>query len=262
MNQADATTRARHQVAYLDGAAASDVGRQYKQGLLGALQLAGGHVVLDVGCGPGTDLPALAGAVGRTGTVIGLDQDRGMLCAARQRTEAHPQVEIWAGDAHALPLRDASVDRARADRVLQHVVDPAKAVAELRRVLRPDGLVALAEPDWDTLAIGGADTTTSRAYTHYVATRVVRNATIGRHLGRLLHNAGFVVESVAATVALFHDYHCAETILRMPAVAERAWRAGALDEQAARAWLADLATGPFLAALTFFTTIGRVPSTV
>jgi hypothetical protein len=46
----------------------------------------------------------------------------------------------------------------------------------------------------------------------------------------------------------------------MPSVAQRVWQAGALDEQAARAWLADLTNGPFLAAVTFFTAIGRVPS--
>jgi ubiquinone/menaquinone biosynthesis C-methylase UbiE len=261
MIQPSATTYARRQIAYLDEAAASDIGRQYKQSLLDAQQLADGHVVLDVGCGPGTDLPALAEAVGQTGTIIGIDQDPAMLRIARQRTRAYPHVEIQTGDAHALPLQDASVDRARADRVLQHVADPARAVAELRRVLRPDGLVALAEPDWDTLTIDGADTTTSRAYTHYVATRVARNATIGRQLSRLLHNAGFVDVSVAATVALFDDYHRAETILRMPTVAERAWQAGVLDEQATREWLADLTNGPFLAAFTFFTATGRVPST-
>lgn len=252
---------ASRQVAYLDRAAASDIGRQYKQGLLGALHLAEGHSVLDVGCGPGTDLLALADAVGRTGVVIGVDREPEMLRRARQRTRAYPQVKIQAGDAHALPLHDASLDRARADRVLQHLADPSRAVTELRRVLRPGSLVALAEPDWDTLAIDAADTATSRAYTRYVATRVVRNATIGRHLGRLLHHAGFIVESVDATVALFQDYNCTETILRIPAVAERAWQAGALDEQLARAWLVDLTDGPFLAAFTFFTAIGRVPST-
>jgi len=44
----------------------------------------------------------------------------------------------------------------------------------------------------------------------------------------------------------------------MPAVAQRAWQAGALDEQAARAWLTELAEGPFLAAFTFFIAIGSV----
>ncbi|GAB1644363.1 methyltransferase domain-containing protein [Krasilnikovia sp. MM14-A1259] len=253
------TTHAERQITYLDEAAASDIGREYKQRVLHELQIGPGHVLLDVGCGPGTDLPAMAAATGPTGKVIGVDQDPAMRDTAQQRTRAYPYVEIQAGDAHALPLKAASVDRAHADRVLQHLADPATAVAELQRVLRPGGRVALAEPDWDTLTIDAPDTATSRAYTRFVTTNVVRNAAIGRSLGRLLHNAGFTVESVDATVAVFRDYRSAETILRMPTVAERAWQAGHLDEDTARAWLAELTTGPFLAAVTFFTATGRLP---
>jgi len=245
------------QIAYLDQAAASDAG-QYKQRLLTGLDLQPGHSVLDVGCGPGTDLAALATAVGEDGLVVGVDHDPEMVEQARRRTSTLPHVDVLIGEAHALPLEDASFDRARTDRVLQHLANPAQALAELRRVVRPGGLVTLAEPDWDTLAIDAADTTTSRAYARYITTDVVRNATIGRQLGRLLNAAGFIVESVAATVVLFRDYQSAEAILRMPAVAQRAWQAGALDEQVARAWLTELAESPFLAAFTFFTAIGSV----
>jgi SAM-dependent methyltransferase len=220
MTRSTATANAERQIAYLDEAAASDAGREYKQHVLREMRTLPGHVVLDVG---------------------------------------YPYVEIQAGDAHAVPLEPASVDRARADRVLQHLADPATAVAELRRVLRPGGRVALAEPDWDTLAIDAPHIATSRAYTRFVTTNVVRNAAIGRSLGRLLHNAGLIIEAVNATVAVFRDYRSAEAILRMPAVAERAWQAGHLDEDTTRAWLTELATGPFLAAVTFFTATGRLP---
>jgi ubiquinone/menaquinone biosynthesis C-methylase UbiE len=256
---APSTAHADRQIAYLDAAAASDVGRAYKQHVLRELRILPGHVVLDVGCGPGTDLPAMAAATGPDGKVIGVDHDLAMRDAARHRTCAYACIKVQAGDAHALPLDPASVDRARADRVLQHLADPATAVTELRRVLRPGGRVALAEPDWDTLVIDGPDATTSRAYTRFVTTTVVRNAAIGRSLGRLLYDAGFIVESVHATVAVFRDYRSAETVLRMPTVAERAWQAGHLDEDTARGWLAELTTGPFLAAVTFFTATGCLP---
>ncbi|WFE25967.1 methyltransferase domain-containing protein [Solwaraspora sp. WMMD791] len=251
--------RAADQIAYLDQAASSDPGRRYKQQLLTALDLRPGHTVLDVGCGPGTDLPAMAVAVGGDGAVLGIDHDPEMVQQARHRTAAYPQVSVRSGDAHALPFDDASVDRARTDRVLQHLADPGQAVAELRRVVRPGGLVALADPDWDTLAIDAVDTATSRAYTRFIVSDVVRNADVGRRLGRLLADAGFEVVAVDATVAMFRDYREAEAVLRMPAVARHAWQSGVLDEASARSWLASLTDGPFLAVVMFFTAIGRVP---
>jgi SAM-dependent methyltransferase len=182
-----------------------------------------------------------------------------MVDEARRRCPS--SVEILVGDAHELPLEDASVDRARADRVLQHLADPERAVAELHRVVRPGGTVVLADPDWDTLAIADPDTATSRAYTRYVTGHVVRNATIGRELTRLLHAAGFAVVDVAAESILFTDYTEAEAILRMPDVARRGWESGALDPHASRAWLSRLAAGPFVGAFTFYTVTAHRPAT-
>ncbi len=71
------------------------------------------------------------------------------------------------GDAHALPLATASADRVKLDRVLMHVASPSRVLAEVHRVLRADGLVALAEPDWDTLVVDDPDVETSRAYTRF-----------------------------------------------------------------------------------------------
>jgi ubiquinone/menaquinone biosynthesis C-methylase UbiE len=138
------------QIDYLDAAASSATGRDYKEGFLAALDVRAGHAVLDVGCGPGTDLAALASAVTPTGAVIGVDRDEEMLARARQRLTGQGNVDVRRGDAHELPVPDSSVDRARADRVLQHLENPARAVAEMRRVLRPGGVVGLAEPDWNT----------------------------------------------------------------------------------------------------------------
>ena len=173
------------QIQYLDQAAASDPGRAYKQDLLAAMRLGPGLRVLDAGCGPGTDLAAMADAVGPDGTVLGLDRDLAMVAEARRRLVDRSNVHIGVADTHALPLPAGSIDRARTDRVLQHVTSPSIAVGELARILRPGGLLALAEPDWDTLVIDAEDVATSRTYTTYVVEQVVRNATIGRSLARL-----------------------------------------------------------------------------
>src|SRR5690349_12657215 len=100
---------------------AADLGRDYKHQLLVSLGLRHGHTVLDVGCGPGTDLPVMADAVTTSGRVIGVDVDPTMVAAARSFSHFYPQIDVRRGDAHALPVDAGTADRARMDRVLQHV---------------------------------------------------------------------------------------------------------------------------------------------
>ncbi|MFI7435802.1 methyltransferase domain-containing protein [Micromonospora haikouensis] len=171
-------------ISYLDAAADTAAGLDYKRRFVASLDVRVGQAVADIGCGPGTDLARLADAVGEDGVVVGVDRDPRMLEEARRRLAGRSNVRLSPGDIHGLPIADADVDRARVDRVLQHVADPARAIREVRRVLRPGGLFGMAEPDWDTLAVADADVDTSRRFARFVAGRV-RNPTVGRELVRL-----------------------------------------------------------------------------
>ncbi len=100
-----------------------------------------GTRVADLGCGTGELVAALAAAGAE---VIGVDREEAMLTAARGRTEGLPGVTLLRGDVEALPIPDASVDAALLVLVLQHLAQPAAALAEAARVLRPGGrLIAL-----------------------------------------------------------------------------------------------------------------------
>lgn len=105
--------------------------------------------VLDLGCGPGTITLGIAEAVA-PGTVIGVDQGGEQLDLAR--TEAARRdlgnVRFAAGSCYAIPLPDASVDRVFANALMEHLAEPERAVAEMRRVLRPGGVAGLCSPDW------------------------------------------------------------------------------------------------------------------
>ncbi|PSL56706.1 methyltransferase family protein [Saccharothrix carnea] len=233
-------------ITYLDDAAAA--GHAYKQRLLDALDLHPDHVALDIGCGPGTDLPRMAE---RAGEVIGVDVDPVMVEEARRRT-SHLRVDVREGDAHELPLPVRSVDRARIDRVLHQVADPAEALAELRRVLRPTGRAVLAQPDWETLAVDPGSVATNLAFNRFVCDRIVPNPVIGRQLARLSTEAGLTVTSIEADTQLLHDFTTADELLGLTRNAHRAVQAGRITRRAADTWLADLTTGPFLAAFTLF----------
>jgi ubiquinone/menaquinone biosynthesis C-methylase UbiE len=230
----------------------------YKRQLLGLLDLRPGLTVLDLGCGPGTDLAAMADAVTTTGQVIGVDIDPRMAETASTRLSHYPQVSVRLGDGHALPLDSATVDRARMDRALQHVEDPATVLSELLRVLKPGGLLRIGEPDWDALVVDG-DVEMNRAFNRFVCSRMVRNATIGRRLARLAHSAGFEVQAVHTAAPVFHDFETADRICAFSRNTERAIRAGAIDRADGERWLAELSTGDFLATPLVFLLSARKP---
>lgn len=255
MNLANVTSSASS--SYLDAVAATDVGRSYKLDLLAALRIEPGQTVLDVGCGPGTDLAALADATGPDGRVYGVDQDPKMVETARVRLADRPNVEIRPADAHRLPFEAGSIDRARTDRVLMHVAEPGAVLGEFYRVLRPAGLLALAEPDFDTLAVDHPRLALSRAFTRCVADRVTRNPAMGRQLPRLAVDAGFTVRSVHNAAAVLTDFETAETILGLRRNAERAVAAGYFSADDAHGWLEHLTSDTFLATVSFITLLAE-----
>lgn len=247
--------------AYLDRLAATDAGRSYKQRARKLLALRPGHTVLDLGCGSGADLVPLSEAVAPNGNVIGLDNDPANLAKARERTTATPSgVELRPADIHTLPLDDDSADRARTDRVLQHVADPAGVLAEARRVLRPGGRLVMAEPDWYTLAIDHPDLTTAQAYTRHITDKVIRNPALGRQLPRLAAEAGFGVATVLPVTSVFRDVREADQVLGLWRTTQRAVDAGYLARGAADGWLQHLAGGPFFASVTLHITVATVPA--
>ena len=156
-----------------------------------------GHRVIDLGCGPGADLRAFADAVGPVGSVIGVDSHEASVEQARDLTSDLPNVQVLLGDIHDLEFHDGCVERAHTDRVLQHVADPARAIAKIRRVLASGGRAVFAEPDWDTLIIDYPDPAVPVAYRRFITEQVVRNARIGRQLPRLAEAAGLVMSTAS-----------------------------------------------------------------
>lgn len=239
---------------YLERLATSDVGRSYKRLALEALALRDGHRVVDLGCGPGTDLSELAESVGTNGTVVGVDHDAEAVSQARARLSGDPRVTVVERDIHDPGLAPCSVDRIRTDRVLQHVANPQVVVRETSRALRAGGRAVFAEPDWGTLAVDPPDAHLAEDYRRFVVEEVVANATVGRQLPRLASAAGLSVTGVDTVTALFRDVQAADRVLGFARVTQRATDAGRLDDDAARRWLDHLVTGPFFASLTMVVT--------
>jgi SAM-dependent methyltransferase len=104
-----------------------------------------GDRVLDLGCGTGRALPALRTAVGDGGTVIGIDITPEMLHAVRSHGRAEDAALLLA-DARHLPLAGGSADAIFAAGLVQHLPDPTSGLAELARVVRPQGKMVIFHP--------------------------------------------------------------------------------------------------------------------
>lgn len=136
-------------VRYLQ--AAAEHVADLKSQSLDALGLVPGAAVLDVGCGPGGDVQALAAA--KAYRVVGVDICRPMLGAAR--TDGATSAAFICADAIRLPFSDSTFDAVRSERMLQHLPDPASAVTEMVRVTHPGGRLVLIDTDWASLTIEG-----------------------------------------------------------------------------------------------------------
>jgi SAM-dependent methyltransferase len=106
-----------------------------------------GAVVLDLGCGAGTDLLIAAQMTGPSGRVIGVDMTAAMLERARVSAEEMglENVELHESLIESLPLEDASVDVVISNGVIDLVPDKDAVLDEIDRVLRPGGRLQLAD---------------------------------------------------------------------------------------------------------------------
>jgi arsenite methyltransferase len=106
-----------------------------------------GATVVDLGCGAGTDLLIAAQMIGPEGRAIGIDMTASMLERAREsaREMGLDNVELHEGLIESLPLEDESVDVVMSNGVIDLVPDKDAVFAEIDRVLRPGGLLQLAD---------------------------------------------------------------------------------------------------------------------
>jgi ubiquinone/menaquinone biosynthesis C-methylase UbiE len=165
-----------------------------------------GLSLLDVGCGPGTITADLAGRVA-PGPVIGVDPAESVLVEARALAPpagaSAPTFEV--GSVFDLRFDDDSFDVVHAHQVLQHVGDPVAALVEMRRVCRPDGVVAVRDGDYPGFRYFPDDPELDRAIVAYGELTRVNGAhwDAGRRLLAWAHAAGFTTVTPTASTWCF-----------------------------------------------------------
>jgi len=264
--------------AFLDAENRKPEIRAAKERSLARLALLSGDRVLDIGCGPGDDARALAALVGPQGQVLGIDVDPMMLAEAERRsaalareaaeaagteaaeTPSRAPVQFRLGDVYAIDAADASFDACRAERVFLHLAEPARALAEMIRVLAPGGRIAILDRDIETRTIDAPDRPTTRAILNAWCDNF-RDGWIGRALPRLFRDAGLLDIVVEAFTVIDTDYEAYLAQYDLPRVAAYAQEMGVISEDAGRRWLVSIEEqarrGSFLASMTCFMVTGR-----
>jgi SAM-dependent methyltransferase len=227
---------------YMDDLAAIPAVAAEKRRSLALLHLHPGDRCLDLGCGTGPDLPALAALVQPGGHVVGADRSEALTAVARSRhAPGTGSVELVVADAHRLPFPDGAFDACRADRTLQHVADPAAALAEVARVTRPGGWVVVTEFRWGLVA-PALDRTVTEAVLQAMAGPAERGEWLGHRLLEMFAAAG-----LTDTRAVTHDYRL-DGHGQVAALMNLAWSlpqaiaAGAVTAERAEAWEESLRT--------------------
>jgi SAM-dependent methyltransferase len=129
---------------------------------------------LDVGAGVGHWTTTLSEILPERATVVGVERDPRWVADATERTGRlglTARCSYVQGIAEALPFEDESFDLVSCQTLMIHVADPAVVIGEMRRVVRPGGLLLLSEPN-NLAGLLVADSTTARTPTSEVVERV------------------------------------------------------------------------------------------
>lgn len=243
----------------------------YKQLSYDLLSIRSGDRILDVGCGAGVDLRALAEQTGPQGAVIGVDSNPSLVSAARDAIVSSGLRNTWVfeGDAERLTFADGEFDRVRTDRALQHMEHPGEALAQMHRILQPGGTLVAVEPDWAAMVVSPSGTDSGdddSAFLRIIAwcRRHLAHPLMGRQLYALLRRVGpqawdkVHVDVVSFT---FTAWQTLDLVLQLSRAAHALQGEGDDDAQAVREWLQSVedatVRGEFYAAVPLFFAVAQ-----
>lgn len=182
--------------------------------LLAPAGIEAGHTVADFGCGPGFMTRAIAGWVGPEGHAYGLDINASFVAKASIHADNPDNLSYHLVEDGKLPLADASIDRVLCKNVLEYVPDLAATLAELRRVLRPDGRLHAIDSDWGFVIVEPwSKAEVDEFFT--AAAPAFKEPYIGRKLPGALRSAGFGEMQVSVSTAVDRNGHAFPVLRNM-----------------------------------------------
>lgn len=180
--------------------------RAHSAALLDRVGVKRGWSAIDLGCGPGGTVQLLADRVGASGHVTGLELNPANVALAREfAAHGRANVDIVEGDARHTGLPPSSFDLVHARTLLINIPDPAGVVAEMVRLVRPGGWVAVLEPDVALTLCYPPHPAWDRLVEMFLSVHRDADADpfIGRRLPELFRQAGLADIGVAAKADIY-----------------------------------------------------------
>ena len=153
------------------------------------------------------DVFEIAERVEPKGHVTGVDLSEALINEARNRAEGRNlPVAFEVGDVQELRFDDVSFDAVRTERLLMHVPNAERAVAEMIRVLRPGGHLSVFDFDWETQFCNSSLPETTRKITQSFSDSM-KNGSIGSRLNGMFRKNGLLnVETICHTVTIDFEF--------------------------------------------------------
>ncbi len=211
-----------------------------RQRTIDNLGLSAEQKVLDIGCGTGFLTFEIANKVGTNGLVCAIDKEADMILATKERCNALQQVEATEGDVTALKFADSIFDAATCTQVLLYVEKINQAIAEMVRVVKPGGTIAILETDWRTTVMQSSfpDITDS---IYQAWDNTVSSPNLPVKLNKLLTDAGLVdiyVEAIPLVNTEFDPGNFSVSSLNW--LSANAYKQGAITKKESALWREDL----------------------
>ena len=228
-----------------------------------AMDIDGAATVLDLGCGTGVAARVIAARPAFRGEVIGIDQSDRLVEMATALAAAEglaARTRFLVGDSRSLDLPDGGFDAVVAHTLVSHVEDPLPVLAEMRRVVRPGGMVGVFDGDYASITFDQADANRGARDDEAIQRAIVTSPRVMRQMPRLLRQAGLTL--VRAFPFVVADIGVADFWLSSIESFRRILpQSGGMDADAANAWadarLRDADDRVFFGACNYYAYVAR-----
>jgi ubiquinone/menaquinone biosynthesis C-methylase UbiE len=221
--------------------------------------------VLDVGCGTGVAARAIASRKGFSGAVLGIDLSAYLIEAAKGLSEDEglgDEIDFQVGDTQSLNLEDQAFDAVVAHTLLSHVGDPFTVLREVKRVVKPGGLVGIFDGDYASVTFEQENQEKAKADEEIIISAVITQPRVMRQLPRLAKSVGLeLVKSFPYVLA-----EVGQADFFVPAIEsfrKLLPKSGAMAEQEAETWadmiLKTSEDGTFFGASNYYGYVLRCP---